>query len=124
MEFVLLEIMKHKLFFILYFAISPFSAVWQVMIQKTIPFKCKNINTCILQCTLVPEVFLIFHRISRSCERAAKWLEQESRSGEKEKPLVTLDLNLTSCRRTGQDLTLELGLVDFYKHGNKFDWSV
>ena len=33
--------------------------------------------------TLVPEVFLIFHRISRSCER------------EKEKPLVTLDLNLT-----------------------------
>ena len=23
-------------------------------------------------CTLVPEVFLIFHRFSRSCERAAK----------------------------------------------------
>ena len=44
--------------------------------------------------TLVPEVFLIFHRISRSCERAAK-REHESRSGEKEKPLVTLDLNLT-----------------------------
>ena len=47
-----------------------------------------------LVCTLVPEVFLIFHRISRSCERAAK-REHESRSGEKEKPLVTLDLNLT-----------------------------
>ena len=46
--------------------------------------------------TLVPEVFLDFSLLEM----------REPRSGEKEKPLVNLDLNLTLCSRQGQDLTL------------------
>ena len=46
----------------------------------------------------------------------------------KKKPLVTLDLNLTLCRRQGQDLTLELGLVDIFTNTQinsigPFDWQ-
>ena len=38
-------------------------------------------------------------------------------AAKKEKPLVTLDLNLTFIRRhQGQDLTLGLGLVDIFKN--------
>ena len=46
--------------------------------------------------TLVPEVFLFFPmREPQSGEHESRSGEHESRSSEKEKPLVTLDLNLT-----------------------------
>ena len=44
--------------------------------------------------TLVPEVFLDISPHERAA-REPRSGEHESRSGEKEKPLVTLDLNLT-----------------------------
>ena len=44
--------------------------------------------------TLVPDVFLDFSPHERAA-RVPRSGEQETRSGEKEKPLVTLDLNLT-----------------------------
>ena len=44
--------------------------------------------------TLVPEVFLDFSPHERAV-REPRSGEHESRSGEKEKPQVTLDLNLT-----------------------------
>ena len=54
-------------------------------------------------------------------ERAAR----EPRSGEKEKPLVTLDLNLTFMQTlgSGSDHRARIGWY-FYKHENKYDWSV
>ena len=45
--------------------------------------------------TLVPEVFIFFPM------REPRSSEHESRSGEKEKPLVTLDLNLTFMQKPG-----------------------
>ena len=48
-------------------------------------------------CTLVPEVFLDFSPHERAV-REPRSGEHESRSGEKENPLVTLDLNLTFMR--------------------------
>ena len=53
---------------------------------------------------------------------------REPRSGEhesREKPLVTLDLNLTFVQTpgSGSDPRARIGWY-FYKHANKFDWSV
>ena len=55
-----------------------------------------------------------------SRERAAK-----SRSGEKEKPLVSLDLNLTFMQTPGSrsDPRVRIGLY-FYKHANPYNWFV
>ena len=56
--------------------------------------------------------FLIFLRM-----RELRSGEHVSRDGEKEKPLVTLDLNLTFMQTpAGHDLTLDLGLVDIFKN--------
>ena len=48
--------------------------------------------------TLVPEVFLDISQHERAA-REPRSGEHESRSGEKEKPLVTLDLNLTFMQK-------------------------
>ena len=48
--------------------------------------------------TLVPEVFLYFSPHERAV-REPRSDENESRRGEKEKPLVTLDLDLTFMQR-------------------------
>ena len=50
--------------------------------------------------TLVPEVFLDFSPHERAA-REPRSGEHESSSGEKEKPLVTLDLNLTFMQTLG-----------------------
>ena len=50
--------------------------------------------------TLVPEVFLDFSPHERAV-REPQSGEHESRSGEKEKPLGTLDLNLTFMQTLG-----------------------
>ena len=51
--------------------------------------------------------------------------KHESRSGEKEKLLVTLDLNLTFMQtpRSGSDPRVLIGRY-FYKHANEYDWFV
>ena len=56
----------------------------------------------------------------RNRERAAK-----SRSGEKEKPLVSLDLNLTFMQTPGSrsDPRARIGLY-FYKYANPYNWFV
>ena len=51
--------------------------------------------------TLVPEVFLEFSPREIERSREPRSGECESRSGEKEKPLVTLDLNLTFMQTPG-----------------------
>ena len=55
--------------------------------------------------------FLTYHRMH-------EWAAREPWSGEKEKPLVTLNLNLTFIFQD-QDLTLELGLVDILPTGHR-----
>ena len=50
-------------------------------------------------CTLVLEVFLDISPHGRAAKLRSR--EHESRSGEKEKPLVTLDLNLTFMQTPG-----------------------
>ena len=78
--------------------------------------------------TLVPEVFLDIsphERVAREPQSG----EHESRSGEKEKPLVTLDLNLTFMQTPGSGSDPRI----FYKHGfftntqinsiGPFDWQ-
>ena len=74
--------------------------------------------------TLVPEVFLIF-TVLVGAAREPRSGEHESRSGEKEKPLVTLDLNLTFMQTPGSrsDPRARIGWY-FYKHANKYGWSV
>ena len=64
--------------------------------------------------TLVPEEFLD----PRSGEDA-------SQNGEKRKPLVTLDLNLTFMHTPGSvsDPQARIGSY-FYKHANHYDWFV
>ena len=57
----------------------------------------KNENAIELYITLVPEVLLDISPHGRGA-REPRSGEHESRSGEKEKPLVTLDLNLTFMR--------------------------
>ena len=51
--------------------------------------------------------------------------ESESRSGEKEKPLVTFDLNLTFMPTpgSGSDPRALIGWY-FYNHANQYDWFV
>ena len=78
--------------------------------------------------TLVPEVFLIFHRISRSCEKAWKAAKRRTRVAKRreEKNLwLLLDLNLTFMQTPGSgfDPRVRIGWY-FYKHANKYDWSV
>ena len=63
----------------------------------------------IYQDTLVPEVFLIFHRISRSCERAAK---RRPRVAKRRERKTSGYFGLES--HFHEDLTLELGLVDIF----------
>lgn len=71
--------------------------------------------------TLVPEVFHGFLRM-----RETRSIEQKLQSNEKEKPLVTLDLNLTFMQTAGLDL-LGLELVDVFTNTQiniigSFDW--
>ena len=81
-------------------------------------------------CTLVPEVFLDFSPHERAV-RELRSGEHESRSSEKEKPLVTFDLNLTfmwspTVKRVkliitkgtnGNSASMCLSAVNFLKQG-------
>ena len=72
--------------------------------------------------TLVPEVFADFSPLEM---RELRSDDHELRSSEKEKHLVTLDLNLTfmHTERSASDPQALIGGY-FCKHANQYDWFV
>ena len=75
--------------------------------------------------TLAPEVFLDFSPHTKEPRSAKRWTRVVTRRGEKEKPLVTLDLNLTFMKkpRSGSEPRARY-YGYFYKHAKQYDWSV
>ena len=66
----------------------------------SVMFSCSS-RLCIVAVTLVPEVYFDFSPYERA--------SREPRSGEKEKPLVTLVLNLTFMHTPGPDYRARIG---------------
>ena len=75
--------------------------------------------------TLAPEVFLDFSPHTKEPRSAKRWTRVVTRRGEKEKPLVTLDLNLTFMKKpeSGSEPRARFDGY-FYKHAKQYDWSV
>ena len=71
-----------------------------------------------------PRGFSWFFSAWDSCEEPRSG-KHESRSGKKEKPLVTLGLNLSFMQTpgSGSDPRARIGGY-FYKHPNQYDWFV
>ena len=70
--------------------------------------------------TLVPEVFLIFHCISRSCERAVK---QRTWVAKRRERKISGYFELESHFHADARPRARIGWY-FYRHANKLDWSV